>query len=71
MTVKKEPLELEKAAMVKRIRARVRAEAAIEADARLNELLPAAEKAFDDAVKRLERPSGREIASIVLAQEIR
>lgn len=49
MTVRREEKELTKAALVKAIRSFVRLKHSLAADAELNEVLPAAEKLFDDA----------------------
>lgn len=48
--IEKDEVTLKKAAMMKEARSRVRTHYSIKADAALNEILPALEKAFDGAI---------------------
>lgn len=66
MTTQKEPAELAKAQMVKAIRSAVRLKHSLAADAELNEVLPEAEAAFDEAVQAGVLPEPDEMVAWVL-----
>jgi hypothetical protein len=64
MTVKKTESELQKALLVKVLRSQVRLKHTLEAERELNEVLPAAEKAFDKALQRGELLDDNDIEEI-------
>lgn len=65
MTIHKTPSEVAKAEMVKTLRAAVRLKHSLAADRELNEVLPAAEQAFDSAIQRGVLPSAIDVEGIV------
>jgi hypothetical protein len=65
VTIEKTRVEMRKARMVKALRNGVRLEFSLRADERLNELIPAAEQAFDIALQQGELPDEIDIAGIV------
>ena len=65
MSRQKTDIEVERAKMLKAIRAAVRLKHALAADEELNRVLPEAEAAFDKAVKRGELPDAPTLMEVL------